>query len=128
MTFLFAPNWFGSSFLNIWHKVIAVGCFTFYLMCESLWAFRDRSFFSRVLLAVDHVLPLGFIAIGFGESFAATAGLGFQMIVARATSNDGKAIAVGLITIALLVILGCILRWAAKRLCVVAKEPQGAPV
>ena len=74
-------NWVGVSqpgFLYFWHKVIAVGCLTFFPLVQALWGFREGPVLYRILLAIDDALPIGFIAMVFGEAWAATQRLGIR--------------------------------------------------
>jgi hypothetical protein len=103
-------------FLDYWHKVIAVGCLTFFPFVQALWGLRDRPVPYRILLAIDNALPVAFVAMCYGEMYAATAGLGFMMVVASATSQFDKGLAGFLVTVALLVGLSSILRWTVRRL------------
>ena len=122
--------WIGTGlpgFLYFWHKVIAVGCLSFFPLVEALWGLRDRPIIYRVLLALDNALPIAFVAMAFGEAYAATQGLGFLMVVANATGQSGKALAVGFITFALIAVLSFALRWAAKLTHVSVEKPQIVP-
>jgi ABC-type nitrate/sulfonate/bicarbonate transport system permease component len=71
-------------------------------------------------MTIDVALPIAFVAMAFGEAMAATQGLGFSMVVATATRQTDKAIAVFLITFVLLVSLLSCLRFIASRLSPVA--------
>ena len=131
IVFVISGTWFqikGSSFLYFWHKVIAVGCLSFFPLVESLWGFRDRPVFCRFVLAIDAALPIAFLAMAFGEAYASTQGLGFRMVVANATGQRENAVGVGLITFALLVGLSFMLGWVAKKLSALAKTPEPLPV
>lgn len=101
-------------FLNYWHKVILIGCLTFYPLVRALWGVRDYPVPYRILLAIEYALPIAFVAMCFGEMYAATAGLGFMMVVASATSQFDKGLAVFLVTAVLLIGLSSILRWTAR--------------
>ena len=127
---LLSFNWVGVSvpgFLYFWHKVIAVGCLTFFPLVQALWGFRWAPFFYRVLLAIDDALPIAFVATVFGEAWAATQGLGFAMVVANATGRSEKAIAGFLITFTLMVGLSFTLRWIVKRFYSSLGTPQILP-
>ena len=102
--------------LYFWHKVVAVGCLTFFPCFQSLWATREHPLTYRLLMTTDAALPFAFIAMAFGEAMAATKGLGFSMIVATASRQTDKAVAVFLITFVLLVGLLSCLRFTARRL------------
>jgi ABC-type nitrate/sulfonate/bicarbonate transport system permease component len=131
IVFVVWARWFQmkeSNFLYFWHKVIAVGCLSFFPLIESLWGARDRPLLCRFVLAIEAALPVAFVAMAFGEAYAATKGLGFSMIVASATGQRERAVGVALITFALLVGLSFTLRWTAKRLCGLARTPDALPV
>ncbi len=117
-----------SIFLYLWHKVIAVGCLSFFPRVESMWGVRDRPVFCRFLLASDAALPIAFVAMAFGETWAATQGLGFHMVVATATGQLDRAVGTGLITFALLVAISFMLRHTAQTLCQSAKIPEAHQV
>ena len=117
-------RWFGSNHLGYWHKAIAVGCLTFFPLTQTLWGLREKPLMYRILIAIDNALPIAFVAIMFGEAWAATAGLGFMVIVAHATGQSAKAIA-GLILIAALMAgLSFTLRWIVKTFCPAVEKPQ----
>jgi ABC-type nitrate/sulfonate/bicarbonate transport system permease component len=90
---------------GIGHKIIAVGFLTFFPIIQALWAFRDTSVLRRWLIGVDDALPIAFVAMLFGELYAATAGLGFLMVIASATQQYQRGLAVFLLTIILLTAL-----------------------
>ena len=113
-----------ASFLGFWHKVIAVGCLTFFPLIQSLWGFRDRPILYRVLTAIHEALPIAFVAMFFGEAYAATQGLGFLAVVASATQQSDKAIAVCFLTFVLMVGLLVLLRWAVITLYSSEKTAQ----
>jgi ABC-type nitrate/sulfonate/bicarbonate transport system permease component len=118
IVFVISLTWFemkGSSFIYFfWHKAIAVGCLSFFPLVESLWGCRDRPVFCRFVLAIDAALPISFVAMAFGEAYAAT----------NASGQREKAVGAALITFGLLVGLSFTLRWVAKRLCGLAKTPD----
>ena len=107
------PNWVG-----FWHKVVLVGFLIFFPLVQALWGLRNHPLSYRILLAIDDALPVGFVAMMFGELWAATAGLGFMMTVASATRQTDKGLVGFVIVVALLVALSAILRSIAKRLYV----------
>ena len=95
---------------GVGHKVIAVGFLTFFPLVQALWAFRDVPFRSRWLIGIDNALPIAFVAMLFGELYAATAGLGFLMVVASATRQYQRGLATFLVTVILFSALSMILR------------------
>lgn len=109
-------------FINYWHKVLAVGCLVFFPFVQALWGLRDRAVSFRILMAIDNALPFAFVAMLFGELWAATAGLGFVMTVASATYQTNKGLAGFLITVFLLVALSTTVRWIVKRFYSVEKS------
>jgi ABC-type nitrate/sulfonate/bicarbonate transport system permease component len=130
IVFVLWATWFrqtNSTFLYFWHKAIAVGFLTFFPLVQSLWGFRDRPIFYRVLLAIDDALPIAFVAMFFGEAYAATQGLGFFTVVARATHHSDQAIAACFVTFVLILGLSVLLRWAAKALYFSEKTAQVVP-
>jgi ABC-type nitrate/sulfonate/bicarbonate transport system permease component len=60
----------------------------------------------------------------FGEMYAATAGLGFFIVVARAVGNRTEALATSMIAFALVIAVSLALRFAAK--IVSASTPEGS--
>jgi ABC-type nitrate/sulfonate/bicarbonate transport system permease component len=115
-------------FLVLWHKVIAVGCLTFFPFVQGLWGLRVCPLLYRVLMAMDNSLPIAFVTMCFGELYAATAGLGFMMTVASATGQTDKRLAGFLITLVLLVTLSSTLRWVVKRLYLSESNSRALPV
>jgi len=103
-------NWYRSFFLGVGHKMMGVGLLTFFPLVHALWAFRDAPLLRRWLIAIDDALPIAFVAMIFGELYAATAGLGFQMVIASATYQYRQGLGYFLITAILLAALSMILR------------------
>jgi ABC-type nitrate/sulfonate/bicarbonate transport system permease component len=97
------------------HKVILVGFLSFFTITQILWGLRGHPLASRVLLAIDEALPIAFVAMLFSEMYAATKGVGFAMVVASAGNQTDKALAIFLITAALLAVISATLRSFAKR-------------
>jgi ABC-type nitrate/sulfonate/bicarbonate transport system permease component len=112
--------------IGVWQTRLAVAFLTFYPFFQSWCAFRNQSRTFRILLAFDDALPFAFVAMIYGET-AATAGLGFEMIVASGTDQWDKAIAVFLITVGLLVCLSFCLRWVARRFYTPAPTANAIP-
>lgn len=118
-------QWFGTGFLGYWHKAIAVACLSFFPLVQILWGLGEKPLIYRILIAIDDALPIAFIAMIFGEAWAATKGLGFTVIVTNATGRGATAIAGLLVTFALMAGLSFTLRWVVKRLySSVEKTPQ----
>lgn len=106
---------FRTFFLGVGHKIMGVGFGTFYPLIQELWAFRDTPQWQRWLIAVDGALPVAFVAMCFGEMYAATAGVSFQMVIASATSQYQQGLAWFFITLALFAGLSTIVRFGARR-------------
>ena len=106
--------WLG---VNHWLRAVIVGAVSFLPFAQSLWGLRDQAVVSRILLALDNALPYAFVGMLFGELWAATAGLGFFLVVARALGNRTEALATSLITLGLMLSVSFILRFVIRRLC-----------
>jgi sulfonate transport system permease protein len=111
----------------LFHRLVFVGALAFYPFVEAFWGLHGRPLPYRILLAVDYALPIAFVAMLLGELYAATAGLGFVMVIATAVRQTDKGLLVFLLTVALLVALSVILRSIAKRLDVSERSAEVAP-
>ncbi|HEY9663843.1 MAG TPA: hypothetical protein V6C65_35795, partial [Allocoleopsis sp.] len=100
----------GTFFLGEGHKIMGVGFLVFFPCIRSFWAFRDSPVGSQCLMAIADALPIAFVAMCFGEMFAGTAGLGFQMVIASATFQYEQTLAWFFITLTLLAALSTIFR------------------
>ena len=109
LAFLLVESNRSGLFIGIGGKAVAVGFLTFFPLIQDLWAFRDSTLLQRWAIAVDDALPIAFVAMLFGELYAATAGLGFQMTVASATYQYQQGLAYFLITAIFLAVLSMIL-------------------
>jgi ABC-type nitrate/sulfonate/bicarbonate transport system permease component len=107
-------QWFRTFFLGEGHKIMGVGFLVFFPCIRAFAAFRDSAVASRYLMAIADALPIAFVAMCFGEMFAATAGLGFQMVVAGATFQHEQTLAWFFITLTLLAALSTICRLMAR--------------
>lgn len=116
------PSW-----LDFWHKAVAVGLLTFFPCVQALWGLRSHPQYFNILLSITEALPIAFVATLLGELWAATAGLGFMMTIASATRQTDKGLAGFLITAALLVALSAILRSIAKRLSFPEQSAEVVP-
>lgn len=103
-------NWYRSFFLAFGHKMMGVGLLTFFPLLQALWSFRDAPVARRWVIAVGEALPMAFVAMCFGELYAASAGIGFRMVIASATYKFQEGLAWFLITVILLSALSMILR------------------
>jgi ABC-type nitrate/sulfonate/bicarbonate transport system permease component len=99
-----------------WLKVIIVAAASFYPFAEALWGLRTTPRITRVLIALDNALPYAFVGMLFAEAYAATAGVGFFVIVARATGYRTEALAASMIALSLMIAVSFILRFIVKRL------------
>lgn len=106
-----------SFFPGYGHTIMGVGLLTFLPLVQALWGLRHESSQYGMLVAIDHALPVAFIAMLFGELYTATAGIGFAMTVASATYQYQKGLAGFLTAVGLLVVLSSSLRLVAKRAC-----------
>ena len=111
---LFLLNW--AVLVGYWHTLALVTCLTFFPFMHVFWGLREYPLVCRLLLAADEALPFGFVAMLFGESMNAVAGLGFFTVVARTSLKVDQAIASSMITLVLFILLSAILRGLAKRL------------
>ena len=105
---------FTTFFLGEGHKIMGVGFLVFYPCIRAFWAFRDSPVASRCLMAIADALPIAFVSMCFGELYAATAGLGFQMVIASATFKYEEALAWFFVTLTLLAALSTIFRLMAR--------------
>jgi ABC-type nitrate/sulfonate/bicarbonate transport system permease component len=105
-----------------WFKGITVATVSCLPFLQSLWGLREQPFLSRILMALDNALPYAFLGMLFGEIYAATAGLGFFIVVARAEGYRVEALATSLIAFGLMVVVSLTLRFVAKILS--ASRPQ----
>ncbi|MEX0805616.1 MAG: hypothetical protein WD688_20210 [Candidatus Binatia bacterium] len=112
------PIWlysFASLSFILWIPSCVV-VFCFYPFVQAFWATREQPLYSRFLLAAEDALPYAFSAMIYGQAMHATAGLGFAMVIAGATSQTEIGLAVFLITFSLFVLLTLITRRIMKRL------------
>jgi ABC-type nitrate/sulfonate/bicarbonate transport system permease component len=111
------PTWIGWRGLTLgpW-TIMCVTVFSFFSLIQALWGLRDQPWLCRILLAADDELPYGFTAIIYGEMMNAVEGLGFVVVVAGATYQTDKGLAVFVLMLALLAGLSSTLRWIVKRL------------
>lgn len=110
------PAWLGSAFIYndvTWHAA-SVACLSFFPLLHTVWALREEPFMCKTFLAADQALPYGFAATLYGQMMMATTGLGFATVVASATVQTEKALAIFLFTLALLFALSSTLRLLAR--------------
>jgi ABC-type nitrate/sulfonate/bicarbonate transport system permease component len=117
-------SWKPPLFMEYSHKLIAVAFLSSFTLAQSLWALRSCPLIFRLLLAVHDALPFAFVAMLFSERWAATGGLGFAMIMAHATHQTARGLAVFVITVAMFAIMLGTLKWGAKH---VTKEKACFP-
>lgn len=109
-----STSWYRSFFsIGIGGKMILVGFLTFFAFIQTLWAFREVNLSQRLLIAIHDALPIAFVAMCFSELYGATAGLGFQMVVAGSTFNFQESLAWFLITVVLLSVLSGVVSFLA---------------
>jgi ABC-type nitrate/sulfonate/bicarbonate transport system permease component len=96
-------------------------CFYSLFISLTHWVEKDG-------LAVDEALPYAFSGMFFAEAYAATAGLGFLILVSRPTGFIAGALAIALITFGLLVFISSVLRFIVKRLVISEPEENVASV
>ena len=65
---------------------------------------------------IDEALPLAFAGMILGELWAATAGIGFFIVMSRATSSFAESTAMSLSGFALLVVISVALRCVFRRI------------
>jgi hypothetical protein len=68
----------------------------------------QRYSFTPTLIVINNALPMAFVAMCFGELYAASAGIGFQMVIASATYQYQQGLAYFLITVFLLATISMI--------------------
>ena len=105
--------WFG---IGILQKVVTVVCFSFFPLAQAFWNCRSLQLMPRILLAIDAALPYAFMGMLFSEAMAATAGIGFFMIMFPANGHLAEATATGLIAFALLTAISLALRFTARQI------------
>jgi ABC-type nitrate/sulfonate/bicarbonate transport system permease component len=110
------------------HRLFIVGSLAFYPLLQVLWGLREQPLRYRILLAVDDALPIAFVAMLLAEVYAATAGLGFLMVIASTVRQTDKGLVGFILTVALLVGLSSILRSIAKRLYLPERSGEVVPV
>jgi len=103
--------WEFPGLIGVWHKMILVACLTFFPLLQAFWGLRDRPIPQRIALAIDDALPFAFVGMFFGELFAATAGIGFVVVIAAATSLFEDAVGACLIILTLLTGISAVLRF-----------------
>ena len=75
-------------------------------------------------MAIDDALPYAFLGMVFAEGYAATAGLGFLILVTGAQRFMAEEMATAIITFGLLVLISTMLRLIARRLVIVKPEEK----
>ena len=108
--------------------MILICAIVLFPLARALWSYTNLGLVGRFLLAVDEALPYAFSGMFFAEAYAATAGLGFLILVSRATGFIAGALAIALITFGLLVFISSVLRFIVKRLVISEPEENVASV
>ena len=109
-------------------KMILICAIVLFSLARALWSYTNLGLVGRFLLAVDEALPYAFSGMFFAEAYAATAGLGFLILVSRATGFIAGRLAIALITFGLLVFISSVLRFIVKRLVISEPEENVASV
>ena len=68
--------------IGIWQKILTITCFMCFPFMQALSSYRNLTLLNRLLTALDEAMPYAFVGMVFAEAMAATAGLGFLMIIA----------------------------------------------
>lgn len=102
--------------IGLSQKVLTITSFTTFPFAQALWSYRSLRLPLRVLVAIEEVLPYAFIGMVFAEAYAATAGLGFFVLVAAGKGYVPEAIATAFITFGILAVNSCVFRFAIRRL------------
>jgi ABC-type nitrate/sulfonate/bicarbonate transport system permease component len=106
-------TWFG---IGIFQKIITLVCFSFFPLAQAFWNYRSSQLLPKILLSIDAGLPYAFMGMVFSEAMAATAGIGFFMIMFPANGHLAEGAATGLIAFALLTVISLALRFTARQL------------
>lgn len=114
--------------VGIWQKVLMVASLVFFPFVQALWSYRSLTLPGRFLVAIDESLPYAFVGMVFAEAYAATAGLGFVILVAASKLYIAEALAASFITFGLLAIISCVIRFVVKRLCFSEAEVRAVPL
>jgi hypothetical protein len=62
--------------------MMGVGLLTFFPLVQTSWGFSNAPLpRCWLIIAIDDALPIAFVAMLFGELYASTAGVGFQMLL-----------------------------------------------
>ena len=117
-------SWSRGFVVGVGYKMMGVGLLIFFSLVQALWAFRDAPLLQRGMIAVENALPIAFIAMLVGELSGATAGLGFQMIVAGSTYQYQQSLGYFLITVLLLSTSSMTLRLIVRLLGLQAVQPH----
>ncbi len=64
------------------HQFCTITCFMCFPFMQALSSYRNLTLLNRLLTALDEAMPYAFVGMVFAEAMAATAGLGFLMIIA----------------------------------------------
>ena len=88
---------------------------------------QSKFLLNRLLTAIDEAMPYAFVGMVFAQAMAATAGLGFLMIIAGSQLYMAEAIAISFLTFGLMTIISCSLRFVVKRLCFSEDKVEAVP-
>jgi len=113
--------------IGIWQKILTITCFMCFPFMQALSSYRNLTLLNRLLTALDEAMPYAFVGMVFAEAMAATAGLGFLMIIAGSQLYMAEAIAISFLTFGLMTIISCSLRFVVKRLCFSEDKVEAVP-
>lgn len=110
---LFLNGWLGPA--HFWWTLLGIAAICFSPCMEIFSGLKDTSLIFRLLIAADHALPFAFVAMIFGEAMNASAGLGFSMLVGRASRFLPTGLGAALTAVGLFLIISSSLRFAARK-------------
>lgn len=103
---------YGSVLTLSWQTAVGVAALSFFPFTQALWGLRGHPLRFRLLVAFDEALPFAFLAMFFGETMNAIAGLGFQAVMARTTAEAASII---LVPLGFFLLLTSVLTAAARQ-------------
>jgi ABC-type nitrate/sulfonate/bicarbonate transport system permease component len=101
-----------------WATITSVASMSYFSIVQILWGLGKQPLKCRLLLAMYEAMPFAFLGLLFGETMAATAGLGFFVTIA---SNIGRPVverlAGAMVIVILFVFLSATIGTLGKRKC-----------
>ncbi len=94
-----------------WQTTAGVASLSFFPFVQTLWGLRDQPLRLQMLLAAEDALPFAFVAMLFGETMNAVAGLGFLMAVAHTL---WESVPISMVALGLLIGLSFALDWGSS--------------